>query len=280
MESQLKVKLLTHTPEPDKIVAEAAKLCYSPVGVDEIEKNLDDEKIANFVNHLVSIGHESPIEHVSFTFAIEGISRTCSHQIVRHRIASFSQQSQRYVKLDQFEYIVPPSIAKYPKLKQQFIKHMEDSQRAYDSLVDELMYNTFFEKYRDKFEQIVAELQDGIESGKYLIDTQELDILRCKYPKLYSKIEKGCIEDARYVFPNACETKMVFTINARSLYNFFRQRCCERAQWEIRQLADEMLKLVKEVAPVLFKNAGAPCVRGGCPEGTMSCGSPKSPRKE
>ena len=120
----MKVKLLAYTPNPDRIVAEAAKLCYSPVGVEEIEKNLDDEKIEKFVNHLVSIGHESPIEHVSFTFGIEGISRTCSHQIVRHRIASFSQQSQRYVKLDQFEYIIPPEIEKDEYAKKIYIEHM------------------------------------------------------------------------------------------------------------------------------------------------------------
>ena len=117
---------------------------------------------------------------------------------------------------------------------------------------------------------------DGKETGKYHIDTQEIDLLKRKYPKIYSKIEKQAIEDARYVFPNACETKMVFTINARSLLNFFSKRCCERAQWEIRAVADEMLKLVKEVAPIIFKNAGAPCVRGACPEGSMSCGHPKS----
>ena len=200
----------------------------------------------------------------------------CSHQIVRHRIANFSQQSQRYVKLEQFEYVIPPQIAKNKFAKEIFEKQMKKSQEAYDLLVDELIDDIFFEKYRDKLEEISMELEDGKETRKYHIDTQEIDLLKRKYPKIYSKIEKQAIEDARYVFPNACETKMVFTINARSLLNFFSKRCCERAQWEIRAVADEMLKLVKEVAPIIFKNAGAPCVRGACPEGSMSCGHPKS----
>lgn len=280
MEAKLKVKLMAYTPEPDKVVASAAKLCYSPVGVDQIQEKLDDEKIAKFVNHLVSIGHKSPLEHVSFTFAIEGISRVTSHQIVRHRIASPSQQSQRYVKLEQFEYVIPPEIAKNKFAKEIFVKQMKKSQEAYDLLVDELIDKIFFEKYRDKLEEISMELQDGKENGKYHIDTQETDLLKRKYPKIYSKIEKQAIEDARYVFPNACETKMVFTINARSLLNFFSKRCCERAQWEIRAVANEMLKLVKEVAPIIFKNAGAPCIRGACPEGSMSCGHPKGSKRE
>ncbi len=249
--ADLKVKLMAHTPNPDAIVAAAAKLCYSPVGVDGIMEKLDDEEVAKFVNTLVNMGHESPIEHVSFTFAIEGISRSCSHQIVRHRIASFSQQSQRYVKLDQFEYIIPPEIEKNEKAKEIFIQSMNKCQEDYDKLVEIL-----FEKH----------YQDLLDKG-------------LNEKKAKSQAEKMSIEDARYVFPNACETKMVVTMNARSLYNFFSKRCCERAQWEIRELANEMLKLLKEVAPVLFKNAGAPCVRGNCPEGSMSCGSPKGPRK-
>ena len=99
----LKVKLLQYTPEPEKTIAAAAKLCYSPVGVDDILENLTDEGAEKFLNMLMSYGHMSPIEHVSFTFAVEGVSRSLTHQLVRHRIASYSQQSQRYVKLDQFE---------------------------------------------------------------------------------------------------------------------------------------------------------------------------------
>ncbi|MEW9080482.1 FAD-dependent thymidylate synthase [Terrisporobacter glycolicus] len=248
----MKVKLLAHTPQPEKVIAMAAKLCYSPVGVDEIEENLSDESIEKFLNVLINMGHESPLEHVSFAFGIEGISRSCSHQIVRHRIASFSQQSQRYVKLDQFEYIIPPQIEKIEEAKKIFIQSMKKDQEDYDKLVDIL-----FEK---KYKKL-------IEEGKSEKEAK-------------SQGEKIAIEDARYVFPNACETKMVFTINTRSLYNFFEHRCCERAQWEIRELATQMLKEVKTVAPILFKNCGPKCVKGPCPEGKMSCGELVSIREK
>lgn len=248
----MKVKLLAHTPEPEKVISMAAKLCYSQVGVDEIAENLTEESINKFLNMLVSIGHESPIEHVTFTFGIEGISRSCSHQIVRHRIASFSQQSQRYVKLDQFEYIIPPEIEKNEEAKKIFIESMNKCQEDYDKLVEIL----FTKHYQDLLNKGVNE------------------------KKAKTQAEKMSIEDARYVFPNACETKMVFTINARSLYNFFHHRCCERAQWEIRELATEMLRLVREVAPILFNNVGPSCLNGPCPEGNMTCGKIKDIREK
>ncbi|QYE98060.1 FAD-dependent thymidylate synthase [Paraclostridium sordellii] len=241
----MKVKVIAHTPEPEKVISMAAKLCYSSVGVDEIEQNLTDESVEKFLNMLINIGHESPLEHVSFTFAVEGISRSCSHQIVRHRIASFSQQSQRYVKLNQFEYIVPPEIEQIEEAKEVFIDAMNKDQEAYDKLVDIL-----FEKHYN-------------------------NLINCEKNEKEAKrnAEKKAIEDARYVFPNACETKMVFTMNTRSLYNFFHHRCCERAQWEIRELAIEMLRQVREIAPILFKNIGPKCVTGPCPEGKMTCGN-------
>lgn len=240
----MKVKLLAYTPEPEKVVSMAAKLCYSKVGVEGIEENLTEEKIENFLKMLTDIGHESPLEHVSFTFGIEGISRACSHQIVRHRIASYSQQSQRYVKLDQFEYIIPPEIEKSEEAKEIFIKAMERDQKDYDRIVDILS-----EKHRKEF----------IENGKTEKEAKRL-------------AEKKAIEDARYVFPNACETKIVMTMNVRSLYNFFEHRCCERAQWEIREMSIQMLKEVKKVAPIIFRNCGPNCIKGPCPEGKMTCG--------
>lgn len=233
-ESTLKVKLIAHSAQPDKVATMAAKLCYSPVGVEEIDKNLSEEQVDKFLNMLVSMGHESPVEHASFTFAIEGISRACSHQLVRHRIASYSQQSQRYVRLDNMDYILPPKIAENQKAKALYIKAMERSQQEYSDLVDML-------------------IQEG-------------------------RTEKEAIEDARYVFPNACETKIVVTMNARSLFNFFEKRCCERAQWEIKELAYEMLKECKKVAPILFKKAGPSCYHGKCKEGKMSCGRPDIPK--
>lgn len=251
MKENLKVRLISHTEDSEKLIAKAAKICYSPVGVNEIEETLTEEKTENFINMLMDIGHESPIEHVSFTFAVEGVSRTLTHQLVRHRMASFSQQSQRYVKLEQFGYIIPPQIEANEVAKKIFEKSMNDSQRYYDEIVDEL-YKTNLNSFL----------------GKGLNEKEAK-----------SKAEKMSIEDARYVFPNACETKIVFTMNARSLFNFFKHRCCNRAQWEIRALAIEMYKLVKNIAPTLFKYAGPECIKGACPEGKMSCGKIKEVRE-
>lgn len=240
----LKVELLRYTPDGEKLIASAAKLCYSPVGIAEIEEGLEETRVKSFLDLLMDMGHESPIEHVNFTFGVEGVSRTLTHQLVRHRIASYSQQSQRYVRLSQFEYVLPPNIENNERAKSLFVKAMEEDQKYYDE-ISTLLYNDHYNRY----------IADGL-----------------KEKTAKQKAEKEAIEDARYIFPNACETKIVFTMNTRSLLNFFRLRCCNRAQWEIRELAIEMLKEVKKVYPVLFKNAGPGCLRGACPEGSMTCG--------
>lgn len=244
----MKVELIRYTPEPEKVVAAAAKLCYSKTGIDGILDDLNIKKTEKFLNILMDLGHESPIEHVYFTFGVEGVSRVLTHQLVRHRIGcSYSQQSQRYVKLDQFEYIIPPQIENNEKAKTLFVKAMEEDQKYYDSIVDIL--------YTDNLDKL---LKEG------------------KNEKTASQTaEKMSIEDARYVFPNACETKIVFTMSARALLHFFRLRACERAQWEIRELSFEMIKKVKAVAPNIFKHAGPECLSGECPEGAMSCGKRK-----
>lgn len=244
----MNVILLSHTPEPEKLVAMAAKLCYSPVGAEEISQGLTPEATEKFLDFLTGLGHESPIEHVSFTFAVEGVSRVLTHQLVRHRIASYSQQSQRYVKLDAFEYIVPPAIAANAEAKACFEEAMRRDQKTYDKLVDMLMQSAY--------EQFLAE---GFGEKK-----------------ARKAAEKTAIEDARYVFPNACETKIVFTMNARTLRHFFSHRCCNRAQWEIRQMADLMLQQVKQAAPLLFAKAGPGCMSGVCPEKAMTCGKMKA----
>ncbi|HLS53691.1 MAG TPA: FAD-dependent thymidylate synthase [Tissierellaceae bacterium] len=248
----MKVELLRYTPDGEKLIASAARLCYSPVGISQIEENLKEERVDSFLQMLVDLGHESPIEHVSFTFGVEGVSRSLTHQLVRHRIGSYSQQSQRYVKLDQFEYIIPPAIAQSKEAKALFVKAMEEDQKYYDAITEIL-----FKKHYDRL----------IGEGK-------------KEKEARRAAEKEAIEDARYIFPNACETKIVFTMNARSLLNFFRLRCCNRAQWEIRELAINMLKLVKKVYPTLFKNAGPGCLKGPCPEGSMTCGKIKEVREK
>lgn len=240
----MKVTLLTYTPNPEKTIACAARLCYSASTIDTVYEGLTEEKASDFVEMLAGLGHESPIEHVSFTFGIEGVSRSLLAQITRHRLASFSVQSQRYVKENDFAFVTPPEIEAVPQAKEEFLKAMDASLKSYNKLADILS-----QKHYQMF----------LEEGK----TEK---------QAKSMAEKKAIEDARFVLPNACDTKMILTMNARSLMNFFKHRCCNRAQWEIRAVADEMLRLVYEVAPTLFKNAGPSCVRGGCSEGKMSCG--------
>ena len=201
---------------------------------------------------LSDLGHASPIEHASFTFGIEGVSRSLLAQITRHRIASFSVQSQRYVRLDDFRYVVPPAIEAVPEAKAAFLASMEEDARRYLDLA--------------------RKLEEGHTARLMAEGVPEKEARR--------KAEKMANEDARFVLPNACETKMVVTMNARSLHNFFRLRCCERAQWEIRTLADEMLRLVYPLAPHLFRTAGPGCLSGPCPEGKMCCGRPEEVREK
>lgn len=282
----IKVRVLEHTPNPENVVANAARLCYSNLGIEDLFSKYTDEQNQKMIENLMNLGHESPIEHVSFTFGVEGISRTLSHQLVRHRIASYSQQSQRYVKLDQFEYVIPPHIEKSMYAKKIFIESMKKDQQTYDELVEVLIANSIHNNYLEKmYQSIKILLPDhqyindvcevyntpflGVTHRKYISKFKEC------YKDIYSKTEKEAIEDARYVFPNACETKIVFTMNARSLLNLFKLRSCNRAQWEIRELSDKMLIECKKIAPNLFKYAGASCMFGKCPEGKMTCGNPR-----
>ncbi|MCD8352936.1 MAG: FAD-dependent thymidylate synthase [Clostridiales bacterium] len=242
------VKLIAHTPDPESVVAAAARLCYSAVGVDALLEAQTPEKNAKFVKMLASMGHESPIEHVSFTFAVEGVSRSLLAQITRHRIASFSVQSQRYVRLDDFQFVVPPEIEADPASKELFLEAMKKQGEEYLALAASL-------QARHKAE-LMAQGMDEKTANQ--------------------KAEKMANEDARFVLPNACETKLVMTMNARSLLNFFKLRCCNRAQWEIRALAEKMFQLVYPVAPAIFAAAGPSCVAcGHCTEGKMSCGKQK-----
>ena len=238
------VTLLNHSPNPELYIAAAARLCYSHSDIPTLLDNLTPEKTEAFLQKLTEMGHESPIEHVTFTFGIEGVSRSLLAQITRHRIASFSVQSQRYVMETNMQYVTPPEIAAIPEAAEKYQKAMADAEASYHELTAILK-----EKH----------LKEMLASGK-------------SEPAANSAAEKKAIEDARVVPPNACETKMIVTMNARSLYNFFHLRCCNRAQWEIREVATEMLRLVKEVSPTLFRNSGPRCVSGPCPEGKMTCG--------
>jgi len=225
----MRVYLLQFTPNPIETVARAARLCYSNKDIEALLQTTDIHEDSELVSKIISLGHHSVLEHASFTFGIEGISRATSHQLVRHRIASYSQQSQRYVRQKgQFSYIVPPSIQRNAALAEEYAHMMQLMQQFYDRC-----------------------LAAGIPA-----------------------------EDARYILPNACETKIITTMNARELRHFFRLRCCYRAQWEIREMANNMLRLVAERAPVLFRDAGPACLTGSCPEGPYSCGRQEIVREE
>ena len=268
----MKIKLVAHTPNPDLVVAMSGKLCYSKVGVEELSEKLSENEIDRFIDMLTTIQHLSPLEHVSFTFAVEGISRACSHQLVRHRIASYSQQSQRYVNLvDKFEYVIPPAYENVATLKSIYLKSMEQAYENYTELVK----ISLLKKARDLGlgEKYAVELINSDEEFKNKCPNL-IEYFKYKQRSEYIKAEKQAIEDARYVLPNACETKIVFTMNARTLINFIKHRKCKRAQWEIREMAIEMEKLITEVAPNLGKAMGAPCETGRCKEGKLSCGVP------
>lgn len=215
----MKVELLACTQNADAICAAAGRSCYSDRPAHEIVKDADPQKI---LGQIVGMGHHSVVEHAVFTFSVEGVSRSLTHQLVRHRIASFSQQSQRYVPLDEPTYVIPRTVESDPELR----KVYEDTMR------------TIWESYRKLGERIP-------------------------------------VEDARYVLPNGCTTNITITMNARELLHFFSLRCCNRAQWEIREMADQMLRICKEKSPTIFAKAGPACVRGPCPEGKKTCGKPR-----
>ena len=236
METHLKVILVSYTPDPEKAISSAARLCYSPADVEQVVSDSGKDDKSAFLEKLIAVGHLSPVEHASFTFAVEGISRACSHQLVRHRLASYSQQSQRYVGEENgFSYIIPPIIKEDNELSAHFEHLMEETDRSYRYIVGKL-----------------KEKGCSIESAR---------------------------EDARFVLPNATETKIIVTMNARELLHFFSMRLCNRAQWEIREMAYLMLKLIKPIAPAVFRYGGPPCLRGKCPEGPRTCGKADEVRR-
>jgi len=215
----IKVKLIAYTKNAESAVAAAIRQCYSSIGALNLKKTIDAETRKRLITQVLESGHTSTLEHASFTFAIEGVSRITEIQLIRHRIASYSIQSGRYVKRKDVKYVMPESI-KNSKLFKKCIKHYQDCNKIYNELIDA-----------------------GIQA-----------------------------QDARYLQPQSLETKIVVTMNARSLLNFFRERMCTRAQWEIRAMAALMLKEAKKAAPNIFQNAGPTCeTEKVCWEGKMSC---------
>lgn len=228
MVKQADVRLIAVTPDAERIVAAAARNCYSNKGPSALLDKLDEEKTEDLLQKIMSLGHESVLEHASFTFSLENVSRSLLAEITRHRIASFSVKSQRYVKESRFDHILPYTIGAKEEAINVYEKAMETAGESYRAL-----------------------LEFGIPP-----------------------------EDARFVLPNACCTHIVVTMNARELRHFFRLRCCNRAQWEIRSVAEKMLELARSEAPLLFKKAGPPCVWGTCGEGKLSCGQTKTIREK
>ena len=243
----MNVILIAHTPDPEKVVAAAAKLCYSKASITDLMDGLNDEKVAGFLDKLSGLGHASPTEHASFTFGIEGVSRSFLAQSTRHRIASYSVQSQRYVDMSKADMVIPPAIAQDGEAYEAFSQAVKSAKYAYGHLHHVLEDTHTYELMREN--PNMTEKQARVKDSKM------------------------ANEDARFILPEACQTRMIVTMNARELNDFFKLRCCNRAQWEIRCVANEMLKLVYPIAPHLFKDAGPGCVAGkGCTEGSMTCG--------
>lgn len=225
-EVKLNVKLIRHTLSPEEVVALGARLCYSRLTVDGLTERVSREDQTAFVEKILGMGHDSVLEHASFTFGVEGVSRVLLAQLTRHRLASFSVQSQRYVSYAKgFGYVVPPRI---------------------EALGEEAV---------QEYHRQMTQLHAWYTAWQERLGTGE-----------------GSNEDARFVLPGACETRLMMTMNVRELRHFFSLRMCSRAQWEIRALATEMHRLCMEVAPALFADAGPGCLRGACPEGAKSCG--------
>ena len=232
----LQVKLLEMSEDPLSLLYVAYRQCYSSQWAGDMwEEDGEEKQRAAFIREMMYSGHDSPLEHVKFTFAVEGVSRALTHQLVRYRVASYSQQSQRYVDMKNFGYVIPPSIAGDEAMRAEFERCMNEIQRSYQDLL--------------------ARLEEKGVAGE------------------------RTHEDARFVLPQAGESKIVVTMNCRELLHFFSQRCCQRAQWEIRTLANTMLEICREKLPPVFENGGAKCERlGYCPEGKFSCG--RFPLKE
>ncbi|MDD7413942.1 MAG: FAD-dependent thymidylate synthase [bacterium] len=230
------VKLLRYTPAPEELVAMAGKLCYSPASLDDLQERIETHDQSKYLKKLTDMGHLSPIEHASFTFGIEGVSRSLLAQITRHRIASFSVQSQRYVAMGDeergFDYVMPPAIRALG----------EDAAEEYRRQMEQI--NEWYQAWRER-------LGGGTSAN----------------------------EDARFVLPNGAATRMLVTMNARELIHFLALRCCNRAQWEIREVAWQMLEQAYAAAPQLMRLAGPSCLHGACPEGRMSCGRAEEVRE-
>lgn len=220
----MNVELISYTKDPEKVVAAAIRQCYSPDSAKKMKNKLSEAEQGKLIKMVIASGHTSTIEHASFTFSVEGVSRVLTHELVRHRIASYSQQSQRYINGKNFGFVTPLTILSKKEAREIFNKTIKDLGEKYEKLI-------------------------GLGIPK---------------------------EDARFILPNATDVKIVVTMNARSLFNFLARRMCNRAQWEIRQMATLMHKELMKIAPKIFKYAGPTCrTENICWEGERNCGLPE-----
>lgn len=263
---EMKVELLDHTGDPERLIALAAKLCYAGCDIEQLKGRLTIDEIERFNTMLMEMGHESPLEHASFTFAVEGVSRITEQQLTRHRIASYSIQSGRYVTRKNATYSKPRLVQKSKKASDAFDQITEFANKTYEIITTAIEADLCYNHLRLNNPEAI-ELVKPHEEGLIIEVMKKID------PDNYKKFHKQAIESARSVLPNSLQTKIIFTMNTRTLINFFNHRCCTRAQEEIRKMAYMMLGILKEKFPVLFGNIGASCkTKGYCPEGDMSCG--------
>lgn len=261
----MKVKLISHTENPELVIASAAKLCYSSSNIEDLMNNLSENNIESFIQTLSDMGHCSPFEHISFTFAVEGVSRVLEQQLTRHRLASYSIQSGRYVERNNAEFYKPKDIELNEEANEIYMDVIEHSKNAYEQIWQALLHQYLIADYNKIIKQDKINIFDRKSIFDYYQSNKE-------NKKIYNKYKKKALENARMVFPNSLNTKIIFTMNARVLFNFFAHRCCNRAQDEIKELAYIMLGITKYIAPNVFKNAGARCkTLGYCPENNMQC---------
>ncbi len=300
------VMLLTYTQEPTKTVAAAAKLCYSNADPMTIFDGLDDNSANKFIDMLSGFGHASPFEHANFTFVLNNFSRVTLAQLTRHRIASYSIRSQRYVdNKKNFKPVVPEAIFDNDEAFMIYDETLDKIAESYTKMerILGLQYmNINLKKFEVQSEANAKDVKDlgkffGIDpdiTGDALIaaiceegfgDIQFTDPEKKNDP-LFKMIRgmataarRKAGEDCRYIYPNGANTAGIITMNARELNNFFNLRCCNRAQWEIRDIAWKMHDEVMQVAPALFKKSGPSCLHGKCSEGKMTCGNPYKEEK-
>jgi len=190
----MKVELLSITQNAEKLIENAGRTAYLSFR----KQKEGSEK--EFLRMLIKSGHFSVLEHAHATFRVTGGSRAFTHQLVRHRLCSYTQQSQRYVDESSFRYIEPDSIRSNKEAHNLFLRFVENSKDVYTKL-------------------------------------QELGVQN---------------EDARFVLPNAIEGQIVITANFREWRHIIELRGSPEAQWEIRSMAIEVLRLLKNHAPTAF----------------------------